>query len=621
MLLEILAGSTTYLLLRRLCLSSWASAAAGVAFALNGTFAWLNNAPINPIAFLPVLLLGIEQAYSATTAGRRGGWWLIAVAGSLSLYAGFPEVAYIDGLLGLAWFVWRTACAGRGLSRRLASKCLVGVAVGTLLSAPQLIAAFDYLGNGELGPHGSDLFGKLHLSSETLPLLILPYLYGPIFAFGNVNVLIRIWGPIGGYMSVLAIPFALIGLASRGRRGLRITLAIWLAIAMARIYGAPPGAVFSLLPGMGRVAFFRYAFPSVELALAILIGLGLDELGVRGRSQYRIWGASLVALGLVAGAAAEGREVYHELGAGTSRHPYFYGSIAWGGGLVITGGIIAVVSKGRMRVRLAAVLVALEAIILFLVPAASAPRRVEIDTAPVAFLQQNLGRQRFFTLGPLQPNYGSYFGVGELNVDDIPIPSYFAQFIHTRLDQAVEPVMFVGNSASRDPTAPTTEEELLRNLDAYKEAGVSYVLAPPGVSLPSGGTGLKLVLRSRTTWIYRLAGAAPYFTATDRACALMPHGRSSVTVRCSAPATLVRRETALPGWSAQVDGSRTRVTRVDGLFQAVDVGAGTHLVTFGYSPPYMTWGFVAFAAGVVWLLLGARRSPAVQPSPRHTEPC
>ena len=48
MLLEILAGIATYLLLRRISIDRWAAAAAGIAFALNGTFAWLWHATVNP---------------------------------------------------------------------------------------------------------------------------------------------------------------------------------------------------------------------------------------------------------------------------------------------------------------------------------------------------------------------------------------------------------------------------------------------------------------------------------------------------------------------------------------------------------------------------------------------
>jgi hypothetical protein len=251
--------------------------------------------------------------------------------------------------------------------------------------------------------------------------------------------------------------------------------------------------------------------------------------------------------------------------------------------------------------RLAAALVAVDALLLFAVPEAAAPRAVRTDLAPVVFLQRNLGLSRAFTLGPLQPNYGAYFGIGLLNINDVPIPSAFSHYVHTRLDQAVDPTVFVGNLGGRDFRAPSPQQELLRNLAGYRAAAVKYVLTPSGQRLPGGE--FTLVYRSPSTWIYRLAGSAPYFTATDPRCTVTPQGRTAARVVCPGPAQLVRRETDLPGWSAEVDGRAVPVGRADGLFQTVAVGAGSHRVTYSYEPPNVGWGAIAFIAGLVWLVV------------------
>ena len=73
LLLEFIAGASTFLLLRRLAVGRTAAIAGGVAFALNGTFAWFAHATINPIPFLPLLVLGVELAYAAAREGRGGG--------------------------------------------------------------------------------------------------------------------------------------------------------------------------------------------------------------------------------------------------------------------------------------------------------------------------------------------------------------------------------------------------------------------------------------------------------------------------------------------------------------------------------------------------------------------
>jgi hypothetical protein len=124
----------------------------------------------------------------------------------------------------------------------------------------------------------------------------------------------------------------------------------------------------------------------------------------------------------------------------------------------------------------------------------------------------------------------------------------------------------------------------------------------------------KLVFRSPSTWIYHLGGSAPYFTATNAGCNVRPHGRQSAQLTCAGPTTLIRRETDLPGWSAQVDGHAVPVHHADGIFQEVSIGAGVHRVAFSYAPPNVGLGFVALTAGCAWLLLaavsGRRRRPA-----------
>jgi hypothetical protein len=262
-------------------------------------------------------------------------------------------------------------------------------------------------------------------------------------------------------------------------------------------------------------------------------------------------------------------------------------------------------------------LVVADAIVLFAIPEGSAPRDVQVDRAPVAFLQRHLGDSRFFTLGPLQPNYGSYFGIGSLNVNDIPIPDAFSKYVHARLDPVVLPHVFVGTyGGGRPVSAPSPEVELQRNLAGYRAAAVNYVLVPAGQPLPETPTTFKLVFRSPSTWIYHLAGAASYFTATNPQCKVKAQGRLSVMLSCPAPTVLARRETNLPGWSVRVDGHPGRLHRFDRLFQAVSIGSGKHHVTFSYSPPHIRWGFAGFAAGCLWLILAPiaarrRRTPVI----------
>jgi hypothetical protein len=615
MLLELIAGASTYFLLRRLGLNRWVCTAGGVAFALNGAFSWLWHAPFNPIAFLPLLLLGIERMRAASVAGRSGGWRLFAVAGALSAYAGFPETAYIDTLLAVLWFGWRCTGLERPALRSLLVKLCLGVGVGVLLSTPLLIAAVGYVNHAFLGVNETGTLGGLHFPTVALPQLLMPYIYGPIFAFNDpTGTLSSLWGSVGGYASTTLLLFAILGLFSRERRGLRIILGVWILLAFSRMYGQIPllGHVLGWLPDMSKIAFFRFATPSLEFAMIVLAALGIDDLVKVPEHRRRLAWASAGVLVLVVLAGVEAHSLYAALVAAKGARAVFFVSLVWGAGIPLIAGALAL-RRRQLDGRILAGLLAVDALVLFAAPELSAPRTVQLDLAPVAYLHQHLGLSRFATLGPFQPNYGSYFGLAEVNNNDNPTPEIFARYVTARLDRYVRPTLFVGTyGGDRSPLVPSPKQELLRNLAGYRAASVAYVLTLPDQGLPPNPSAYSLVARTPSTWIYHLTGAAPYFGAAG--CTVEADGRGAATVTCTKPSTLVRRETDLPGWTAELGGRRLPIAREAGLFQSVNVPAGTHRIVFSYSPPGILWALVGFVLGVGALVLGTIRGWRSRPS-------
>ena len=603
LLLELISGAATYLVLRRLRLRRWAAVAGGIAFALNGTFAWFSHAPVNPVPFLPLLVLGVEHAFAAASEGRRGGVWLIAIAGALSVYAGFPETAYIDAIVAVLWFAWRLGCLPGAQRGSLLLKGGLGALGGALLCAPLGVAALDYFNHGNLSTHGTSIYGSAHIPANGLPQLLMPYVNGSILQFtGSRLQLTRVWVMVGGYLSTSLLLLGGLGLFSRGRRGLRAVLGVWILLAFARMYGQVPllGHVLGWLPGMSRVAFFRYGTPGLEFAVIVLAALGLDDLIAAPVRRVRALWAGVAMLALIAVTAVGARPLAHELGGVYSSRPYFEIAVAWAILVVVALAVIGGRWTGRARGAALCAVVAIDALAMFGTAELSAPRSVTVDTAPVAYLRQHLGEGRFFTLGPLAPNYGSYFGIASANINDLPIPSSYSDYIHTRLDRYVNPTVFVGSLGGRNLFAPGPEEELLRNLAGYRAAGVSYVLTPRSQLLGSEGGVFTLVDRTASTNIYRLSGGAPYFSAAG--CTVRSTDRQSATVSCSRPSTLVRLETDMPGWNAQADGQQLLIRRSSDLFQSVSVPAGSHTVRFSYRPPNILLGELAFVGGILLLV-------------------
>lgn len=85
---------------------------------------------------------------------------------------------------------------------------------------------------------------------------------------------------------------------------------------------------------------------------------------------------------------------------------------------------------------LATAIVILDAAGTYAVPQLSASTRHAVDLAPVHYPQIHLGTSRFYTLGPIQPNYGSYWAIASINVDDLPVPTTYTSFLTGKLSPA-----------------------------------------------------------------------------------------------------------------------------------------------------------------------------------------
>jgi hypothetical protein len=360
------------------------------------------------------------------------------------------------------------------------------------------------------------------------------------------------------------------------------------------------GGVLGVLPEISRIQFYRYGTAALELPVILLAGLGLDDLArVPAHRRRLVWGA-LGAIALMGVAALSARPIVHALGTRFPHRAFFHTSLIWGAVTVVALAAVALVRQARARATHLTLNVAVDAIVLFAVPEFAAPRSTTVDLSPVAYLRRHLNEGRFFTLGPIAPDYGSYFGLASISIDDFP-PDAYATFVHRRLDPVTA---FVGFR----PPGPSAAQELMRHLGGYRAAGVRYVLSPAGQPLPRRPAGLRLVFRSPSTWVYRLDGALPYFNASG--CVTGSGARDSAHVVCARPSTLLRRETWLAGWSAQLDGHPTAIRRVDGLFQAVTVPAGSHRVTFSFTPPGMGWAFTGFLGGCALMLVPTVRRRA-----------
>ena len=79
-------------------------------------------------------------------------------------------------------------------------------------------------------------------------------------------------------------------------------------------------------------------------------------------------------------------------------------------------------------------------------------------------------------------------------------------------------------------------------------------------------------------------------------------GSVRAEVKAARPATIVFSETDYPGWRASVDGKPIAHERFEGIFPAVPVAQGTHVVSFRFVP-LSFWIGLPISAGTLAAML------------------
>ena len=606
-ILEALAGLGTYALLRQLRLGRLAATTGAILFAFNGTFAWINHAPAQPVAFLPWMLLGIERAAASTQSPLPAAWRVLALSMAMSLLAGFPETAYIDGLLALAWAILRGAQLPPPWRIRYAGSIALGGTTGIALAAPQVVAFGHLLLHASVGQHTD--YSHVGLDAQAaIPTLVAPYVYGPIHGYGDAwPSLVPMWGAVGGYATLLLITMAVHGAVGR-RDSVTWLLVAWILLALGKTFLVEPAVtLWNLVPGIKVAWFARYAQPSWELALVILAMRGLDDIATsRARTQAAWRAAAFAVVVAIAASAAYLAAHWPLIGAQRGLANSAIVSIAWAA-LTSIAALVLIRRAGWARApAMLAALLGVEAALLCAVPILSSPGAAKLNEPAIAFLRANLGLQRFYTLGAIKPNYGAYLGIASINYNYLPAPTRWVKWAKRNLDSSADDVSFP-EDAQRAAGAPRVRDELRTHLASYEEAGVKYVVTGWNDEPLAGHEGVRLAYADLWVRIYELAHPRPYFETLDASCAVQATDRERAIVECPAATTLVRRELFFPGWNATVNGADAAIAEHGDLFQSVALPAGRSELRFSYAPPFIGWAWLAAGAALLALAIPRRR--------------
>lgn len=610
MALEIIAGLCTFYFLRRIGSNKTAATVGAFVFAANGTFAWLTNAAFNPVAFLPMLLLGIEiiRGEVKNKVKSPKGWAVVALSVAAVLYAGFPETGFIDTTFAFGWAIARSLRLTRNEQLHFYKKLILGGTLGLGLAAPLLIAFLSYLSTTELGMHSGG--GQIVLPLLGVSPLFAPYIYGPIGASSAVSAEVaRWWASVGGYLPISLVAAAITGLfVTKKQKAERWFLGAWIVVMVCATFGLLWADKALSVPGLSSIVFARYAPPSYIFAAIILMSLGMTKLfdkGVSGALRKRsIAGSAVLLLAVVILTVSTSMPYIHTMNIGHRREAMYMASILW---LILVGATILTLffaAKKRSWARLgAAMLIVIDVTIMFMTPIFSAPKTVATFTGSVKFLQDNLKTgERFYTMGPIQPNYGSYYGVASININDFPQKAY-ASYIEKKLNPNSSTIVFNGASVVQ-PEGQSPKAAFLQNMRAYEKVGVKYVVTFPGLFSGDEVTAdsLNEVYSDDMSQVFELPGTQPYISFSGATCKYQIESFDALKLDCPSGTTLIRREQYAREWSARLDGRRQSVREEDGIFQATSVTKGQHEVHYVYEYRFMKAMYVITVASAAYII-------------------
>jgi hypothetical protein len=483
-ILQILAGLGTYFLLKKIGLRWHAALTGAILYQFNGVFTW-HGAPImSPVAFLPWLVLGVETVREASIAGIAGGWLTIALSLAFSIYAGFPEVAYINGLLAGVWFLWRVFSVPARIGFRFIKKLATGVIVGLLLSVPIIFPFAEYVGQSYSGAHNTNTgFAGIGLPKEALAQMFFPWLYGGIWSyFDPSNIAFTVWCNVGGFLSAGQLSIIAFALFATRRTGLYIVLLLWILVSLGRTFGLPfVSSAVDFIPLLKQTMFYRYSPPSWEFCSAVLCAIVINDVGSgRFRSDKKFILGLLFAFSVVGISLYPAWGLVRDLSVQSGYNSYLWVSLSWGFGSMAIAAVCFKLANDRplMAAHAMAGLLAVDAIALFSVPLFSGATSAFSSFGGLKYLKEHAGTGRFYTLAPIVPNYGAYFRIASINHAYLPVAQRWVEYIRNHLDPYIDPVNFTGSCPRSDPSAQTQGEVLRDRLAEYEETGVRYVVTP-----------------------------------------------------------------------------------------------------------------------------------------------
>jgi hypothetical protein len=649
----MLIGAAAYFAARMLRLGVLAAVLTGSVYGLSGWFFVYSNVEwFRTYMYLPLLLAFVEWIIRSP---RRLPVALLGLSVAGMLVVGMPEPAFMamvaTGLFALVRiFVGERSGEWWKVALRLAG----GVLIGLALAAPLLALFREYLplsyhrhANLDDKPPATD---PLTLFLNWMMPRISPILRGD--TRGNFSFT-RNW--VGAGAMVLAGVGLLAPRASK-RRSAVWPLVVVGAVVTIQIYGGGLVGWTRYLPVWSQALWPAFGTPIIALVVALLAGVGVQALADRAVRWWQV----LLSIGVVAVLAFLAVLVSDQNIALTDG-VFFRGG--WPTAVLVVGiiAVIACIPRMRSWAPLAVVAIVIVELVAIAPRGFYAPREDPFPKSGLTtFLTDHTGdRSRVFsTDGVLYPNTANAYGLSDLRMIDALYVDRYWKYLRAFVSHGILDRLIA--------TGPTETAPAVASNPMFDILGVRYLIFKDslGTGPPSwSGNQYRLVYEGDGAKVYENAHAMPSaFVAPrvhrvdDAAGALrylrsgervhFPDGSVQVNGKDPRQEAVVESQTAVPagrpgcveppdaarivhstsdtvelevtsdcggvlvlsdmyypGWKATVNGEDSKVYATDVALRGVAVPEGESRVVFRYEPSSFRLGLVAFAAGVIALLV------------------
>ena len=589
-----IGGMGAWALARQLGVGSRPALLAAVAYPLCGPVtAFLLFPMANTHALLPWVLWAVERL-----AAGRGTWVGLAVAGGLQLLGGHPETPVLTALLAAVYLLVRRPPRPARVWLGFAAGW---TAAGALSAVHNLPLGMTLLGSSkwlEWQPPDAIPFGT---KARLLLRAVLPFPWGTA-ADGAW------WGPFNEpatrlYASAAVVALAVAALPLLRRDPRWRGVAALGAAALAGAYHLPAARELLLATPLLRHALHHYLKIGLSLALVLLAAAGWQRLlwGRRGRAALAGGAVAAVLLALAAALFLPGWRAHGDV----ARQAVWIAGGALGTGLLL--GMRSLSPAARRRLWWAApALLALD-LGLAHAPRVPAARFAEVyPKTPMVERLSTLPGRIAGTGTALRPNAAMVYGLRDVR-GDTPVKLARYQRVYGSLAEP-DAIYFRPIRRWSDPW-----------LDRL---GVRWVVGAPGEPAPFSGWRLarwRLAYEGVDGRIWERPGAQPLARWEEGAGAPPPvvrrqePGRWQVAWRSPRPARLVVAETWDAGWRGETGDSRVAVRPWRGVLMAVDLPAGSGVLTLSYLPRGLPEGSALSGAALLAILVTVWRRPTRAP--------